>query len=121
MYTAQLSPFVAPNFDLFSPARRSDPLGIVLGPQLDGGQTYTPWIGLTTVRELALKHADKTRLVPAEQLYNARNAHAAALTEIQELRARVEELEAQQERIAGLTKDGYRVQKVMGRPKKENS
>lgn len=120
--TPKLSPYNAPSYDVFSPARREDERGYVLGAPLDGGQSYVPWIGLSTVRELALANPKAVGLVPAEQLYSARNDHAAALTEIQQLRQRVEELEAAQERIAGLAADGFHVVKKQGRPvKKENS
>lgn len=119
--TPTVSPYTAPNYDVFSPARRSDPLGIILGAPLDGGQSYTPWIGLSTIRELALAHADKVGLVEASRLYSSRNDHAAALTEIQQLRARVAELEAKDERIAGLAAEGFTVVKKAGRPAKKES
>lgn len=116
-YSAELSPFNAPSHDVFAPARRSDALGVVLGTPLDGGQSYVPWIGVSTIRELALKHADKTKLVPVEILEHVREQLLATASQLAEANKRLEELEASQERISGLVKDGYKVQKVMGRPK----
>ena len=116
-YSKGISPFNQPNFDLFSPARLEDPRGVVLGAPLDGGSSYVPWIGLTTVRELALQHADKVGLVERADL-DVQIARTNALRDQNErLRARVEQLEEQQERIAGLVRDGFKVQKIMGRPK----
>jgi hypothetical protein len=116
-FSEKVSPYVAPNFDLFSPARRSDPLGVILGAPLDGGQSYTPWIGLSTVREIALKHADKVGLVPVERLDDAEDEIGRWQNAAEQAQARVAELEATQDRIAGLARDGFKVQKVMGRPK----
>lgn len=115
----RVSPFTAPNFDVFAPARRSDDRGVILGAPLDGGQSYTPWIGLSTVRELALKHADRVGLVEAERLADVEEAFSRAQREVKRLNDRVAELEAKQNRIAGLVADGFKVQKVMGRPPKE--
>lgn len=121
-FTTEVSPFTAPNYDLFSPARRADARGVVLGAPLDGAQSYTPWIGLTTVRELALQHADKVGLVTAESLRDLQHQLAVAQNHAESLRARLVELEAAQERIAGLASAGFQVVKKQGRPtKKENS
>jgi hypothetical protein len=119
----ELSPFNAPNYDVFSPARVRDSLGVVLGAPLDGAQSYTPWIGLSTVRELALKHADKVGLVPAEDLELAREHIEATEDLLAQANERLAELEATQERLAGLVADGYTVVKKVGRPaaKKENA
>lgn len=114
----RVSPFNAPNYDLFAPARRSDERGVVLGAALDGGQSYVPWIGLSTVRELALKYPDQVGLVDVDLLIDANVALSRAELEIQALKLQVADLEAKQERIAGLVADGYKVQRVMGRPKK---
>ena len=117
-YSDSVSPFNAPNYDVFSPARRNDARGVILGAPLDGGQSYVPWIGLSTVRELALKH--QVGLVEADEHESVANQLAAATAELEQLRARVAELEANQDRIAGLARAGFKVQKIMGRPKQED-
>lgn len=118
-FSERVPPFTAPNFDVFAPARRRDNRGVIIGAPLDGGQSYTPWIGLSTVRELALKHADRVGLVEVERLEDAEEAFRRAQREVKRLNDRVAELEAKQNRIAGLVADGFKVQKVMGRPPKE--
>lgn len=117
----KVSPFSAPNYDVFSPARRSDERGIVMGAQLDGNQAYIPWIGLSTVRELALKHADRVGLVEIERLEEAKDQRDTLAAEAASLRAQVAALEVKQERIIGLAGDGFRVVKAAGRPPKEKA
>lgn len=121
VFSPELSPYNAPNYDVFSAARVRDPLGVVLGAPLDGAQSYTPWIGLSTIRELALKHADKVGLVDREQLEDVERSAIEYRAEVLELRARVEELEAQQDRIAGLVADGFTIVKKQGRPARKDS
>jgi hypothetical protein len=114
----KISPFNAPNYDVFTPARRSDERGVVLGAPLDGSQAYVPWIGLTTVRELALKHADRVGLVPVEELRDALTEATNWKIKFDEAQAALEEAQARNDRIAGLVAEGFKVQRVMGRPKK---
>lgn len=114
-----VSPFVAPNYDVFSPARLSDDRGVVVGAPLDGAQSYTPWIGLTTVRELALKHQERVGLVEREKLNDLKHQLAVANEQNARLAARVEELEALQGNITGLVKAGFKVTKAVGRPPKK--
>lgn len=116
--TIKVSPFNAPNYDVFSPARRQDERGVILGVQLDGGQNYVPWIGLSTVRELALKHSEDTGLVDAEELELAVAEIEKLEVELAEAKARLEELELMTSRIAGLSASGFTVNKVKGRPPK---
>lgn len=117
-YSKGISPFNAPNYDVFCAARREDKRGVILGAQLDGGQTYVPWIGLTTVRELALAHADVVGLVEKEDLDEAFKVGVALQSRIKELEAENAELKAAQEHIAGLVQAGFVVKKVQGRPAK---
>jgi hypothetical protein len=119
----ELSPYNAPNYDVFSPARVKDSLGVVLGAPLDGAQSYTPWIGLSTVRELALKHADKVGLVDESLAARLSDEVEALAGQLAEAEARIAELEATQERLAGLAADGYTLVKKVGRlaTKKENA
>ena len=113
-YVATKSPYAAPANDIMVPARRTDALGWIQGYQLDGGRNYLPHLGLTTVRELALKYADKTRLVDRDALDEA-NAEVARLTaSADRLQARVTDLEGRAERISGLARDGFRVMKERG-------
>lgn len=115
----RVSPFSAPGYDIFAPARRSDYRGVVMGTQLDGNMVYTPWIGLSTVRELALKYQDRVGLVEREALDDALALFDAARDRIRVLEAQVAEAEAKNDRIAGLVSDGYKVQRVPGRPPKK--
>jgi hypothetical protein len=115
----KVSPFTAPNYDLFSPARRSDSRGVILGAPLDGAQAYSPWIGLTTIRELALKHADVVGLVEKTSLDEMLEKASLLQNRVIELEDQLAAAEAKNERIAGLVAEGFKVQRVMGRPKKE--
>lgn len=115
---SKISPFNAPNYDVFSPARRQDERGVVMGVQLDGGQSYVPWIGLTTVRELALKHSSETGLVDAEELELAVVEIERLELELAATKSRLEELELTQSRISGLALSGFTVNKIKGRPAK---
>jgi len=118
MLATRISPFMAPDYDVFTPARRSDARGVVLGAPLDGAQAYTPWIGLSTVRELALKHADRVGLVERERLELALDERNDARAQLIQAQNRIAELEAKNERIAGLVSDGFKVQRIQGRPRK---
>lgn len=117
-FSTDVSPFNAPNYDIFRPARRHDDRGVVLGSPLDGAQNYSPWIGLTTVRELALEFQPVVGLVPKEDLDGAWELILGLKNKVLELEARNAELEANQERIAGLARAGFKVQKIQGRPPK---
>lgn len=111
------NPFSEPSFDVFVPARRNDPLGIIEGVALEGNKRFVPWIGVSTIRELALKHADKTHLVDADELALAKQHLAATEELLAQAQHNIDQLEAQQARISGLARDGYKVQKIQGRPK----
>lgn len=115
----KISPFNAPNYDVFSPARRSDARGVVLGAPLDGGNNYVPWIGLSTIRELALKHADKVGLVDEEEFRTVALEFDRTRVELRQAKERIAELEARQDRISGLAADGFKVTRIQGRPAKE--
>lgn len=121
MFTPKVSPFNAPSFDIFAPARRHDDRGVIMGVALDGGQSYVPWIGLSTIRELALKHSDKVGLVDAERHEHTVKLLMAVKNRVLELEQERDALEAQQARIAGLIKDGFKVAKIQGRPRKEEN
>lgn len=123
-FVDKVSPFNAPNFDLWSPARRSDDRGIVLGAPLDGGQAYVPWIGLSTIRELALKHADRVGLVDEEDLNAAEEEGDRWKREAESLRQRVAGLEAEVELHTRWVQQKLGLDKPprpMGRPPKEKS
>lgn len=115
-FATEVSPFTAPDYDVFSPARRTDARGLVQGAPLDGGRNYIPWIGLSTVRELALKFPEKVGLVEEEKFIEVANEFDRARVELRQAHERIAELEATQDRIAGLTKDGFAVVKKQGRP-----
>lgn len=120
-FADKVSPFNAPNFDLFQPARLSDERGVVLGTPLDGARSYVPWIGLTTIRELALKHTDKVGLVDAGRLSLAEEHVAATEKLLAAANARIEELEATQSHIDGLMKAGFTPKRTTGRPRKDEN
>jgi hypothetical protein len=117
-YLEKRNHFSEPSFDVFVPARRQDPLGIVEGVVLEGNKRFVPWIGLSSIRELALKYAEKTRLVDRAELDENRMALINAEERIERLISERDALEARLDRIAGLSKEGYKVQKVVGRPAK---
>jgi hypothetical protein len=116
MYKDKIAPFSSPNYDVFSPARRSDERGILVGVQLDGGQSYLPWIGLSTIRQLALKHSDKVGLVDEDELLEEQRENADLRYRLQIAEKRAGDLDAQLNRIGGLAREGFKVQKIMGRP-----
>jgi hypothetical protein len=120
MLATKISPFMAPDYDVFTPARRSDARGVVLGAPLDGAQAYTPWIGLSTVRELALKFPDRVGLVERERLDEAQKLILSLKNTVLQLEADIDKLAAKNERIAGLVSDGFKVQRIQGRPPKED-
>lgn len=115
----KISPFNAPNYDVFSPARRSDVRGVVMGAPLDGGHNYVPWIGLSTIRELALKHADKVGLVDADRLATTERYADLLSDQLREVTAERDAAIAKNERISGLAVDGFKVVRVQGRPPKK--
>lgn len=110
---------IQPGYDVFQPARRSDRRGIVLGSPLDGGHSYVPWIGISTIRELALKHRARTGVVDAAELDAVVGILEDTERELAQARERLAELEATQERITGLAKSGFRIQRTQGRTTKK--
>lgn len=108
-------PFGAPNFDVFAPARLQDERGIIESQVvLDKVLAYTPWIGLSTVRELALEHADRVGLVDADIVDELKERVTDLSDEVDVLRAKVEANEAFKANIAGLKAEGFDVSKRKG-------
>lgn len=108
--------------DAIIQGRVADPHGFVTNHDAVDGLhgPITLYFSVTGLRQLAAKHP-QVGLVLREEA-DAASAHANALqAEVDQLRARVAELEAREERIAGLSRDGFKVQRVMGRPTKEKA
>jgi hypothetical protein len=102
------------------PGRTADPHGFVTEHrELDGiGGPIKVYFSVSGLRQLAERHP-QVGLVPAHKLEDAHRRIEQLEAELDNLRDRAAELEAQQERIAGIVKDGFKVQKMMGRPKQE--
>lgn len=103
--------------DIIIPGRVADPVGFVTENRVVEGLTgpITIYFSVTGLRNLAGRY-EQIGLVPREDYARVEQEADEAREEIQRLRARLEELEAKQERIIGLSKDGFKVQKQMGRP-----
>lgn len=123
IFAQKRSPYDEPNYDVLNTVRRSDPLGWILGDRIDGPGHCNPAVGLTTIRELALKHADKTDLFDGDVVRELTELNQQLAAELDAVRERLEELEAEQANIAGLQRAGFKVSKAMGpkRNLKENS
>lgn len=103
--------------DIIIPGRTSDPQGFVTEYREVEGVTgpLTIYFSVTGLRLLAQRYS-QIGLVPAE-VADANFQLALDLkNRVLELEAERDELLAKQERIAGLAQDGFKVQKVMGRP-----
>lgn len=104
--------------DVIVPGRVTDPNGFVtLHRSLDG--LHGPiqvYFSVTGLRQIAEKHP-QVGLVSRDEAA-AETARANTLqAELDQANARIAELEANAERIAGFARDGFKVQKVVGRPK----
>lgn len=103
--------------DVIIPGRTSDPDGFVTEHrELDGiGGPIKVFFSVAGLRQLAKKYP-QVGLVPA----TVAETLAAATTELHQRLADVtaerDELLAKQARIAGFAADGFKVQKMMGRP-----
>jgi hypothetical protein len=106
--------------DIIIPGRVSDPDGFVTEHrEIDGiAGPIKIFFSVTGLRQLAQKYP-QVGLVPAERLGDLEDELHRLQDEVDRLQHRNEELEAREERIAGLSRDGFKVQKVMGRPKGE--
>jgi DNA-binding ferritin-like protein len=100
------------------PGRTSDPEGFVTEHrELDGiSGPIKVYFSVTGLRLLAERYP-QVGLVPAEKLDAAKQRIEQLEADLDNIRERAAELETQQERIAGIVKEGFKVQKVMGRPK----
>lgn len=104
--------------DVIVPGRVTDPNGFVtLHRSLDG--LHGPiqvYFSVTGLRQIAEKHP-QVGLVPADDVRRLHLENDALRAELDQANARIAELEANAERIAGFARDGFKVQKVVGRPK----
>lgn len=106
--------------DIIIPGRVSDPHGFVTEHReidLPGGLQMVHF-SVTGLRQLASRYP-QIGLVPEASFDEAVRVAAEAMAEAEQLRAQVAALEARQERIAGFAADGFKVQKVLGRPKEK--
>jgi hypothetical protein len=106
--------------DVIMPGRVSDPHGFVTEHrELDGlNGPIKVYFSVTGLRQIAERYP-QVGLVSSDLLDKADAKLEQLAAEVAKLHARVEELEAREARIAGLSRDGFKVQKVMGRPPKE--
>lgn len=115
-------PFVAKpdrfSQDIIVPGRVTDPHGFVTEHrEIDGlNGPIKVYFSVTGLRRLAERYP-QVGLVPADRLKDVEDELHRLQDELEQTRDRALELEARTERIAGLSKDGFKVQKVMGRPK----
>lgn len=105
--------------DLLLPGRLTDNRGWIVGDGfIEGLQgPIQRAVGVETIRQIAFRYPEETGLTDVE-LANQQAIEIEVLeATVEELRAQIEQLEARQERISGLARDGFKVQKVQGRPK----
>jgi hypothetical protein len=107
IFSERRNPFAVPNYDLFAPARLQDPRGILEGAPLDGPNHFTPWIGLTTIRELALQYSAEVGLVDVDQVAELQSQVADLDAEVERLRAVAQELEAYKQNVVAIVRSDH--------------
>ncbi len=119
LFASKPPAYSEPGHCLILPAKRSDPEGgVQLQTQIEGLRgPLTLWLSYTGLRQLAEKHP-RLGLVPREKLAKAEEERDLLETLLAASEAKVEQLEADAERIIGLRRAGYVVQKANGRPPK---
>lgn len=115
--------YFAKKLDRFSaclliPGRTTDSRGFVVGDGMIEGLRgdVTPAVSIEAIRNAASR-IEQIGLVDVGALELAQEHLAATEALLDQANARVAELEANQERIIGLRKAGFHVQKQAGRPK----
>lgn len=114
IFALKRSPYDEPNYDVLNTVRRSDPLGWILGDRIDGPGHFNPAVGVTTIRELALKHSAKTDLVDGAEHREVLAQLEDADTKLSAALERLAELEETNANIAGLRRAGFTVAKARG-------
>ena len=99
------------------PGRVSDPDGFITEQrEIDGiNGPIKIYFSIGGLRQMAEKYPE-IGLVRRDSALAAVRRAKRLEAELTAANDRVAELEAQQERVAGFVRDGYKVQKVMGRP-----
>lgn len=107
-----------PGHCLILPGKRSDEDGgIQLQTQLDGIRgPITGWLSFTGIRQIADRHPE-LGLSKTADLEAATERAEIAEGKLADAEARIAELEADQERIIGLRRAGFTVQKTQSRQK----
>ncbi len=120
-FVRKLPPFVGVG-DAIIPGRVSDETGFVdTGVSFDGLRGPIPvYLSAEGIRQIARRYP-QLGLVPESELAEIMEDSEAEHQELNLLRSRVGDLEAQLERIAGLSRDGFTVTKKTGRPPKKES
>ena len=119
LFVNKPNPYSMPGACVMIPGRTSDEVGFVdTTTELDGisGPIHI-YLSATGLRRAA-QQFKQLRLVDAGKLESVEAQLAEVLAQRDAAVERVDELEAIQDRIAGLKKAGFTVQKVQGRPKK---
>lgn len=103
--------------DVIIPGRTSDPDGFVtLHRELEGAQgPIKVYFSVAGLRQIAAAHP-QVGLVSAGHAKDVEDELYRLQDELDRAQTRIAELEGRQERIAGFARDGFRVQKVQGRP-----
>jgi hypothetical protein len=106
--------------DIIMPGRVHDDDGFITENRVIEGLTgpITIYFSVAGLRQLAARYP-QLELVRTSDAMAALDEAEALREEVQRLQARVEELEANEERIIGLRKAGFTVQRKMGAPKKK--
>lgn len=118
LYARKPMPYSEPGHCLILPGKRSDEDGgIQLQTQLEGIRgPIVGWLSFTGLRQIAAKH-ESLGLVPRAERDEAVERAEVAEGKLADAEARIAELEADQERIVGLRRAGFTVQKTQPRQK----
>lgn len=117
----ELPRFSNPGHCIMFPGRRRDERGFYLFETVIDGPNGDVQVGISGegLRTIALRHGVQFGIALREDLNDAVEVIDKLRAERDALQARVDELESQQERITGLVRDGFQVQRRVGRPPKK--
>lgn len=110
--------YSVPGTCILIPGRRADEDGFIdSATELDGANgPIRPYISVAGIRKAASQFP-QLGLKPAAEYDALARELSAAQAEADALRAENAKLQANLDRVAGLSRNGFKVSKVMGRPK----
>jgi hypothetical protein len=119
-FVRKIPPFNAPGSDVLIPGRVTDDIGFVdTGMELDGLRgPLRIYLSAAGIRAAAEKYP-QLGLVDSGQLSLARERRDDAEQMLRDAQQHIADLEETVDRIAGLSKAGFTVQKKMGAPAKK--